>query len=311
MARRFVNILWMPEGGDDVRQFRIALWPLYALAGIASLAVILLVGAGVAYVSAARTQGANRVLQAENEALRAELVTLGEETGRLDRSVKANIHLANETRLLAGLAPYGEEIALQGVGGTPAVGFASTNPSLTPSVGRTVGLYRERLDQLSRQVAFQEQSFLEVKEIVAVSQSRLDRIPTINPISGPCFFSSGFGARRDPFTGRPTLHTGVDLRAPEGTLFRATADGTVTSVGYKGDYGQTIEIDHGQGYVSVYAHADKILVHLGQSVHRGDKIGEVGHSGRTTGNHLHYEVHQDGRPVNPRQFILQGDHFLD
>jgi murein DD-endopeptidase MepM/ murein hydrolase activator NlpD len=311
MARRYVNILWVPEGGDDVRQFRIAVWPLYALAGIASLAVILLIGAGAAYVGAAQTRSANQVLQAENEGLRSELVILGEETGRLGRSVKANIHLANETRLLAGLAPIGDEVALQGVGGSPAVGFSSANPNLTPGVGRTVGLYRDRLEQLSRQLTFQEESFQEVKEIVAVSQSRLDRIPTINPISGPCFFSSGFGARRDPFTGRPSLHTGVDLRAPEGTPFRATADGTVRSVGYDGDFGQTIEIDHGQGYVSVYAHSERMFVRSGQSVHRGDKIGEVGHTGRTTGNHLHYEVHQDGRAVNPRQFILQSDHFLD
>ncbi len=311
MARRHVNILWMPEGGDDVRQFRIAIWPLYTLAGAAALAIILLVGAGVAYVSSAQTQGANRVLQAENEALRAELVTLGEATGRLDRSVKANIHLANETRLLAGLAPYSEEVALQGVGGAPAVGFSSANPNLTPGVGRTVGLYRDRLEQLTRQVTFQEESFREVKEIIAANQSRLDRIPTINPISGPCFFSSGFGPRRDPLTGRPAFHTGVDLRAPEGTPFRAAADGCVTFVGYNGDFGQTIEIDHGQGYVSVYAHAEKAFVRPGQNVHRGDKIGEVGHSGRTTGNHLHYEVHQDGRAVNPRQFILQGGHFLD
>jgi murein DD-endopeptidase MepM/ murein hydrolase activator NlpD len=311
VARRYVNILWVPEGSDDVRQFRITMWPLYAFAGIAALAVILLFGSGAAYIGVARTQGVNRVLQAENEALRSELVTLGAETDHLDRSVKANIHLANETRLLAGLTPYGEEIALQGVGGSPAAGFSSARPGLTPSVGRTVGLYHERLEQLSRQLTFQEESFREVKEIIAASQSRLDRIPTINPISGPCFFSSGFGARRDPFTGRPSLHTGVDLRAPEGSPFRATADGRVRSVGYNGDFGQTIEIDHGQGYVSVYAHADRTFVRCGQSVRRGDKIGEVGHSGRTTGNHLHYEVHQDGRAVNPRQFILQGDHFLD
>lgn len=311
MAARFVNILWVPEGGDKVRQFRVPVWPLYALGVLGTLLFVMLVGAGVAYVSAGHTAAENRILVAENEALRNELVSLGGETARLDRAVKSQIHLANEARLLAGLPPYSEAVALQGVGGSPAAGTAYAQQGLSNGVRRTVGLYRDRLEQLSRQLEFQEESFEEVKETVAANRERLDHIPTINPVIGPFFVSSNFGTRTDPFTGRPSRHTGIDLRAPLGTPIRATADGRVVSVGFNGDFGLSIEIDHGYGYSTYYAHANDAVVRSGQSIRRGDVIAHVGHSGRTTGNHLHYEVRKSGSPVNPRQFILQGDHFLD
>jgi murein DD-endopeptidase MepM/ murein hydrolase activator NlpD len=311
MARRHVNVLWVPEGGDQVRQFRVAVWPLYALASLAALLLIFLVGAGIVYFNMAQAQAENRILQAENEALRGELVTLGGETDRLDHAVRSGIHLANEARLLAGLAPYSEEVALQGVGGTRVGEAREANSGLTPGVRRTVVAYRDRLEQLSRQLAFQEESFIAVKQVVVESRQRLDRVPTINPVSGPYFLSSGFGSRRDPFTGRPSWHTGVDLRAPLGTAFRASADGRVVFAGYDGDFGLAIHVDHGDGLVTVYAHASDTAVHVGDEVHRGDVIGHIGHSGRTTGNHLHYEVRKNGSPANPRQYILQGEHFLD
>lgn len=311
MAMRFVNVLWVPEGGDQVRQFRIPVWPLYALGTLGVLLFLMLVGAGAAYVNIGHTHAENRLLAAENEALRSELVNLGGEAARLDRTVKSQIHLANEARLIAGLPPYSEAVALQGVGGAPAAGTTYAPQELSGGVRRTVGLYRERLEQLSRQLEFQEESFLEVKETVAANRERLDHIPTINPVSGPFFVSSGFGIRTDPFTGRQSRHTGLDLRAPLGTPIRASADGRVTSVGFNGDFGLTVEIDHGYGYSTCYAHANDASVRAGQTVRRGDVIGHVGHSGRTTGNHLHYEVRKSGTPVNPRQFILQGDHFLD
>jgi murein DD-endopeptidase MepM/ murein hydrolase activator NlpD len=310
MARRHVNILWVPEGGDQVRQFRIAIWPFYLLGILGGVVIVLLMGAGAAYVSSARTQTENHLLAAENEALRSELVVLGSETARLDRAVHSQIHLANEARLLAGLPPVSEAIALQGVGGTPS-GSTRVELDLSQGVRRTVGIYRERLEQLNRQVDFQEESFQEVKETIAASRARLDHIPTINPVSGPYFVSSGFGTRTDPFTGRPSRHTGLDLRAPLGTPIRATADGRVRQVGFNGEYGLTIEVDHGFGYSTFYAHANDATVRSGQTVSRGDVIGHIGHSGRTTGNHLHYEVRKSGSPVNPRQYVIQGDHFLD
>ncbi|MBM3318318.1 MAG: M23 family metallopeptidase [Candidatus Eisenbacteria bacterium] len=311
MAGRQVNVFWVPEGGDRVRQFRLAVWPLYVFGGLGALILLMLIGAGAAYLSVSQTKVENRLLAAENDALRGELVALGAETSRLDQAVRSQVQLANEARLLAGLPPYSEAIALQGVGGSPQVGATHAQQDLTPGVRRTVGIYYERLDHLSRRLDFQEESFLEVKESVAANRERLEHLPTINPVVGPYFVSSGFGTRTDPFTGRPSRHSGIDLRAPLGTPFRATAAGRVTYVGFNGDFGLSVEIDHGFGLSTYYAHANDVNVRRGQAVSRGDIIGHVGHSGRTTGNHLHYEVRKGGAPVNPRQYILQGDHFLD
>jgi len=310
MPTRRVNIIWMPEEGGCVRQFRIPLWPFYLAVVVALLVLTALTGAAVTFFHARDAQRENRLLFAENEALRGELVALGAETDRLDCTVRAHIQLANEARLLAGLPPYGEEAALLGVGGTP-VPEEQAAGRMTPPLQRTVRRYHDRLDQLGRQLAFQEESFVEVREVIAASRERLDHVPTINPVAAPHYFSSGFGARRDPFTGRPARHNGIDLSAPRGTPFRCTADGQVVFVGRNGDFGKSIKIDHGNGFVTVYAHADRLLVERGQAVRRGDVIGEIGNTGRSTGDHLHYEVRQDGRPVNPRTFIIEHDNFLD
>jgi murein DD-endopeptidase MepM/ murein hydrolase activator NlpD len=133
----------------------------------------------------------------------------------------------------------------------------------------------------------------------------LDHTPTINPVTGGCYVSSGYGQRTDPFTGQNSFHEGLDISAASGTPFCATADGCVTFAGWDGSLGNTVKVDHENGYITVYAHARSSRVRRGQRVRRGEVLGEVGNSGRTTGIHLHYEVREKGRPLNPRRFILE------
>ena len=114
--------------------------------------------------------------------------------------------------------------------------------------------------------------------------------------------SSTFGARKLPGQKKTTLHAGIDLRAQKGTPVLASGCGTVRFVGKKGAYGQTIEIDHGEGLVTRYAHLDKYAVKPGQQIKSGTQIGTVGTTGRTTGANLHFEVVQNGKPINPLRF---------
>lgn len=111
--------------------------------------------------------------------------------------------------------------------------------------------------------------------------------------------TSPFGMRHDPFDGRLTRHDGVDLAAEEGTAIRAVAGGVVRSSGERGGYGRTVEIDHGNGVTTLYAHASELLVRDGDSVTQGQPIARVGNSGRSTGSHLHFELRQDGRALDP------------
>ena len=131
------------------------------------------------------------------------------------------------------------------------------------------------------------------------------RLPLANPAAGRSI-SSTFGVRTDPLIGAPALHSGMDFRAPYGSSARATAAGTVTKAGWNGGYGRMVEIDHGGGFTTRYAHLSKVLVAPDQKVVAGDEVGEVGSSGRSTGPHLHYEVRRDGEAVDPLRFIRAG-----
>ncbi|MDH4985313.1 peptidoglycan DD-metalloendopeptidase family protein [Aminobacter anthyllidis] len=131
------------------------------------------------------------------------------------------------------------------------------------------------------------------------------KLPLANPAAGRSI-SSTFGVRTDPLIGTPALHSGMDFRAPYGSPARATAAGTVTKAGWNGGYGRMVEIDHGGGFTTRYAHLSKILVAPDQKVVVGDEVGEVGSSGRSTGPHLHYEVRRDGEAVDPLRFIKTG-----
>ncbi len=118
--------------------------------------------------------------------------------------------------------------------------------------------------------------------------------------------SSGFGVRLDPFTGRPAFHAGLDFPGSVMTPLDATAPGVVSFTGIRSGYGETIEIDHGGGFKTRYAHLAGVAVTVGQRVAVGQRIGAMGSTGRSTGPHLHYEVWVDGRPQNPDRFLKAG-----
>jgi murein DD-endopeptidase MepM/ murein hydrolase activator NlpD len=134
-------------------------------------------------------------------------------------------------------------------------------------------------------------------------EERLRRlmVPSVMPVAGPV--GSGFGFRSDPITGRTALHTGLDFPAEPGTPIRAAAGGVVLEVGVHPEYGQTLELDHGNSLSTLYAHLNRALVKPGDIVRRGQVIAEVGNTGRSTGPHLHFEVLLQGLPQNPARFL--------
>ncbi len=136
-------------------------------------------------------------------------------------------------------------------------------------------------------------------------KQRAKSLPIANPAPGRAI-SSTFGVRRDPIIGTPAMHSGMDFRAPIGCPTTATAPGTVTKAGWNGGYGRMVEIDHGNGISTRFAHLNRIDVVEGQKVQLGDTVGEVGSSGRSTGPHLHYEVRSHGDAVDPLRFIKLG-----
>ncbi len=135
-------------------------------------------------------------------------------------------------------------------------------------------------------------------------------VPSDKPVKTAAF-TSGYGVRSDPFKGRAAMHAGIDLAGPVGTPIYATADGTVSDAGYNsGGYGNLVKIDHGRGIETRYGHLSAFLVRPGQRVTRGQMIGRMGSTGRSTGSHLHYEVRIDARAVNPIPFMKSSDYLL-
>jgi murein DD-endopeptidase MepM/ murein hydrolase activator NlpD len=130
-----------------------------------------------------------------------------------------------------------------------------------------------------------------------------ERAPFAQPVQANVRFTSGFGNRRDPKTGRTRMHNGVDFAGPRGTAIHATSEGEVIKAGWEGGYGNTVVIRHAFGIETLYAHLSSINVRVGQRVSRGDRIGGMGTTGRSTGVHLHYEVRLGGTPVNPMTYI--------
>lgn len=131
-------------------------------------------------------------------------------------------------------------------------------------------------------------------------------VPFGSPLPGPIEVTSPFGARMDPFYGRPALHTGIDLRQDYGAPVHVTASGTVSFAGADGGYGNMVEIDHGNGLRTRYAHLSSITVQQGEKVEIGEVVGHIGETGRATGPHLHYETRINGEPVDPARFLRAG-----
>jgi murein DD-endopeptidase MepM/ murein hydrolase activator NlpD len=131
-------------------------------------------------------------------------------------------------------------------------------------------------------------------------------LPFSIPVNGSFRFTSGFGYRRDPFTGSRRLHAGTDFAGSRGTPIVAAGDGTVIFAGRQSGYGLMVELRHRDGFTTRYAHLSRIRVSEGERVSRGERIGDMGNTGRSTGTHLHYEVRRNGDPVNPMTFITAG-----
>jgi murein DD-endopeptidase MepM/ murein hydrolase activator NlpD len=181
-----------------------------------------------------------------------------------------------------------QSVPAGGAGGTTLAGRSPLLSELDALSGRTAGV-RESLDHLDD--AFRVRSRL------------VSATPSIMPAQG--WFSHGFGWRKDPFSNNRRFHRGIDIVNHRGTPVHATADGVVSRAVRIANLGKTIDVSHGSGYITRFAHLSEILVKPGQKVARGELIGKMGSTGRSTGDHLHYEVFHDGRRVNPWKYLGQ------
>jgi murein DD-endopeptidase MepM/ murein hydrolase activator NlpD len=290
MANEFYTLIVVPHAKARFRQIRVpvrlAKWTL-TVAGVVGFAVV-----GVMVHAARITMEIHdlRRLRTENSELLTKTRTYEENAGKLQAKVLQLQTMVTKLGVMAGLEHSLPEAGSAGVGG--ATGMESQAPVLAP---RALAAIDESLTTLTRRSAQLEEFYRDQTLVLAST-------PSIWPVRG--YLSAGFGNRKDPFTGQRDFHAGIDISTPIGTRVFAPADGVVLSAAVQGAYGNSIMVDHGFGVVTRYGHLDAYAVRPGQRVRRGDLIGFVGSTGRSTGPHLHYEVWVRDQAQNPIHFIL-------
>ncbi len=243
------------------------------------------------------------MLQEEQNTILAEYDILNAKINEIDQKI-ANIQHRDDYlyRTIFELDPIPTSVREAGFGGVNRYNeFESMENS-----EMLINTYK-KLDVLSKKLYVQTKSFDKVIEYALNKEKMLAAIPAIQPLALRDFnrISDYFGSRKDPFTGKRTMHHGMDFTGQVGADIFVTGDGIVIEAGYSFyGYGNRVTIDHGFGYKTVYAHLKDIHVEVGQEVTRGDIIGTLGNTGRSTGAHLHYEVRLNNRPVDPINYYF-------
>ncbi len=253
-----------------------------------------------------RMVGRDEVAQRERY-LRENLDAIARRLGEMQAKLIQLEAVGERVSNLAGLKPQelqqlmkaAEPPSASGKGG-PFIPMPTngTSPPTLESLDALVGALDARADQNNDVFALVESRLFEKRLALLM-------VPNSRPVNGP--IGSGFGFRADPFSGRAALHTGLDFPADVGTPIHAAAGGVVQQVEIHPQYGQMIELDHGRGLATRYAHVSKSLVKAGDLVKRGQLIAEVGTTGRSTGPHLHFEVMVEGVPQDPAKFLAAGE----
>ncbi len=311
MARRRWTLLIIPDGQEAVRQMRVSqVFARGAFGGIAGLVVLLLFFATGFFAKESEHLKADR-LEEENARLVAQLERLG---GRLEalQSTMAELTRRDEQfRLIAGLEPLDAAVRAAGIGG-PGTETLESNPlyALDPALGRDAFEASSDVESMIRRADVLKASWSEAVDSLRVRHALLLATPSIYPTRG--LVTSGFSrSRMHPILHRARPHEGLDIVAPRGTPITSSANGVVTFAGRNSGYGLVVEISHGYGMKTRYAHMSTIEVRNGQRVARGEQIGRVGNTGLSVSPHLHYEVLVNGEPQNPALYILDGEIIPD
>jgi murein DD-endopeptidase MepM/ murein hydrolase activator NlpD len=313
VANRSFTLLIVPERSSRVRRVQVPRRLVTAL-GLALLLVLSSLGAaGAHYYYVIDQVAQNQVLHRENAALRDHLArangrldAIGEALTRVDvfeRKLREITRLNDPARGLA-IGPVNEPLAMGGTFDVDTGLFAVPPVAEDPAhQALEYALLESRLAGLAVETRRQEVTLGELSRYFDDQQTLLSNTPSVWPVRG--WVTSEFGMRDDPYTGARAMHLGVDISTAEGKAVMAPAAGTVAFAGDRGGYGNVLVIDHGRGVTTFYAHLKEILVKAGDGVKRGDHVGAVGNTGRSTGPHLHYEVRMHDLPINPFIYILE------
>lgn len=300
MPSRRYTIIVADRTSGVVRRMTLSVRPA-AVAGCTLLALPILIGMGAAWKAksdVATLQASHQSLEIENANYRAATKSLAEQTSALQSAISdIGARSALDPSLARAMDRLPAVVKSRAMGGSTEVSKTARktlSSMMTPE--DTFGILRTLLEGI-------ESRLDTVRKNVDQRNALANATPSMWPVTG--WLTSRMGYRKDPVTGGPDYHTGLDIAGERGQPVYATAAGTVTHVGYQGAYGRLIVIDHGFGLETRYGHLMEYSVRPGDPVKRGDVIGRVGATGRATGHHLHYEVLANGKLLNPLHLLTQ------
>ncbi len=277
-----------------------------ALSGIAGgiIAFVVLLGLFLNIPGRSQLRANLGRLQEENVVLKRRFIELRGKTDQLSEQMELLIEDDKKLLTLAGLDEVDPDTRMVGSGGSELAPKDDLSV-LSEAVQDGIVSLELDLDRLVRQAELERANFEKINLKLAENQELLNRTPSMLPVARG-YVSSRFGRRIHPFTGRPHFHSGIDIAGRRGDSIFATADGTVAEIHYRDRYlGRYIVIKHGFGIETLYGHLSKIGVKKGHKIRRGDQIGKMGTSGRTTGPNVHYTIKRNGKAVNPRNFYFE------
>jgi murein DD-endopeptidase MepM/ murein hydrolase activator NlpD len=301
VSSKKITIIFLSDGARKTKQLKIPKIFILSLPLFILAAVILVAWVFSDYQTVKTQIPRLAYLQKENKHQKVQLANLSQKIDHINRKMIELNRFDHKLRVMVNLETSEDNPQFLGIGGSdPTV----LNPDYTVEKAhkKLVRLMHHSLDNLNTEISVQIQDKAELYRFLQEQKSMLACTPSIWPTKG--WVSSDFGYRISPFTNEREFHKGFDISARMNTVIIAPADGVVSTVGRTHGYGRMLHINHGYGLKTVYAHLAKSLVAKGKYVKRGQKIALLGNSGRTTGPHLHYEVHLNGVPVNPLRYIL-------
>jgi murein DD-endopeptidase MepM/ murein hydrolase activator NlpD len=298
MAKQFYTVLVLPDAAASPRKFHITKSTLTVLSSLAAVFVVALAFFVYQYIHL-------NVRMLELKKLRLEAddrSILAEKVGALEGELSRVRDLDRRLRVAVGIDKAEMQPAPLAQGGADTVTRSALLDALRQRTGRLMDWVHRDLTALGEEITSQERSLKELKTYLEEKRSVLVATPTILPLRG--LVTAGYGYRKSPFTGSREMHEGMDIAAPYGTPILAVADGVVSFAGPLQAYGNVVFLNHGHGFQTFYGHNSSNRVREGQQVRRGDVIAYVGTTGRTTGPHVHYEVHVNGVISNPMKYAV-------
>lgn len=288
MSSKHHTVIFVPHERAQFRKWRVSNRQLGVVIGSMALALVGGLVSLALFLSSSADGGELARLAAENERLRSLNQSFEERLGEFRDRLADSEDRTRKLAIVAGLESLGGN-AEAGLGGAFRQAPVDLSEASLSEAEARLNLLSGRLEEVSAQLE---------RNLGLVSAT-----PAIRPVSG--LITSKFGHRRDPLTGQRAYHSGIDISAPPGKPVKVAAAGVVTKTGQYGPLGRAVHVAHGFGITTIYGHLSRINVSPGQRLERGEIVGLVGNTGRSTGYHLHYEVHVDGKAVDPSAYFLE------